>query len=93
MDIEPNKIKEVNVDGETIYLKKDAVGWHTCFPYRNKDGSINWKNLISGGNWIKLFLIIVFVIICIGAMFEVSNIVSVANECIKNQTVTNWNLK
>ena len=79
------KIEEVVVNGETIYVKKDILGWHVCNPIKNKDGSINWKNLIAGGSWIKLFLVIIFVIICIGAMFEVSHVYKVANECL-NQT-------
>lgn len=85
--------KEVNVDGESIYLKRDIFGWHTVNPLKDKDGKIIWKNLIAGGSWIKLFLIIGFVIICIGAMFEVSHIVSVANDCLNKTQVINWNLK
>lgn len=93
---EKKKLEEVIVNNEIVYLQKDILGWHTVFPYKNKDGSINWKNLISAGSWIKLFLVIVFVLIAIGAMFEVSHIVTVANECLNNSIQNKgviWNLK
>ena len=86
------KIEEVIVNNETVYLKKDSLGWHTVFPNRNKDGSINWKNLIAGGSWIKFFLVVGFVILCLAAIFEVSHVYKVANDCL-NQTRLNWNLK
>jgi hypothetical protein len=96
-----DELKEVHIDGEVVYLRKDVLGWHTVFPNKNKDGTRNWKNLIAGGSWIKLILIIGFVLICIGAIFEVSHIVKIANEClnpklnISNINLNNitWNLK
>ncbi len=39
---------------EGIELKKDSFGWHIVYPTRNKDGSINWFNFITGGTWWNL---------------------------------------
>jgi hypothetical protein len=97
------KLEEVNINGEKIYLRKDFLGWHTINPIQ-KDKSIliydkankkfnwnniNWKNLISGGSWIKLGIALGFTFILIMAIFEVSKIYQVANECLKLQ-VNPW---
>ena len=79
--------KEVLVNGELVYLKKDILGWHVTHPVKI-DGKINYKNLIAGGSWLKLIFIIIFVILALRAIFEVSSIVKVANECIlSNQSI------
>jgi hypothetical protein len=76
------KIEKVSIENETIYLKKGILGWNVINPLKNEDGTTNWKNLLIGGSWIKLILIILFVIFCVGAIFEVSHIVKIANECL-----------
>jgi hypothetical protein len=38
-------------DGETIYLKKGFDGWRVVYPIKNKDGSWNWKHILTGGSW------------------------------------------
>jgi len=73
-------------NNEKVYLNKDILGWHVVHPIKNEDGTINWKNLIAGGSWAKLILIILFVLIMIGAIFEVHNLVTIANECL-NQNI------
>jgi hypothetical protein len=96
-------MEKVTINNETIYLKKNFLGWHTIYPIRNEDNSINWKNLIAGGSWINLIAIIIFVIICVGAIIEVSSIMKTANECLaskipirinplSNLTIPKWNL-
>ena len=92
-------IKEVIVDGEKIYLKKDFLGWHTVNPIQKDitkkiggDGKINWdnihwKNLITGGSWFKLLIVTVLILILLGAMFEVAGIVRTANECLQRQDI------
>ena len=75
------KTKEVFIDGEVVYIREDFLGWHVTHPIKI-DGKINWKNLIAGGSWIKFFLIIIFVILALGAIFEVRSIIQIANECL-----------
>lgn len=36
-------------EGEEVYLKKDFLGWRVVEPWKNKDDSINWFNLLLGG--------------------------------------------
>jgi hypothetical protein len=57
-------------------------GWKVVYPYRNEDGTINWKNLISGGSWYKLGIVIFIVLIILGCISEYSNSVKIANDCL-----------
>jgi len=79
------KTKEVFIDGEIVYLKKDFLGWHITYPVKI-DGKIDYKNLIAGGSWLKLFLVILFVIIMIMAIFEYVNSLRFCADLIANQT-------
>jgi len=85
-----DKTKEVNVDGERVFLKKDFLGWHIVNPVKI-DGKIVLKNLIAGGSWIKLIAIIIFVLIMLGAIFEVQSLIQTANECINQTTIPQIN--
>ena len=77
-------IKEIEINNETIYLKKGFFGWRVIYPYK-VNGKINWKNLIAGGNWWNLVIIGVIVLIILGAVYEYSNAVKIANQCLLNQ--------
>ena len=74
-------IKEIEIEGEKVFLKKSFLGYGVVHPIKI-DGKINWKNLLAGGSWIKLGLVIGFVIIALGAIFEVVNLMKIANECL-----------
>lgn len=53
-------INEVKLNEEVIHLKKSKVfggGWRVVHPINNKDGSINWINLLVGG-WGNLIVLI-----------------------------------
>lgn len=81
-----NKIFHTYLENEKVYLKKGTwLGWHIVHPIKNEDGSRNWKNLICGGSWLRLALIIGFVIISLGAIFEAKSLVDLASECVKNK--------
>ena len=78
-------IKEINIDNDRIFLKKNGyLGWSVTNPYKI-DGKINWFNLLVGGNWLKFGITIGFVIILLLAIGEYYTILKIANECILNQ--------
>jgi len=78
------KIKEVNIEGDRIFLKKNKyLGWTVVNPFKI-DGKINWKNLLIGGNWVRFFIVIMMVILILLAIMEYSNVVKIANECLNN---------
>jgi len=75
--------KKVEIDGESVYMKKNwLLGWGVIHPIKNEDGTINWKNLIAGGSWFKLFILGVIIAIILGAIHEYSTAVQVANDCL-----------
>ena len=60
------KIEKININGDMINLAKSKIfGWNVVYPTKNEDGTINWFNLITGGSWIRLFIIIMIVILII----------------------------
>lgn len=71
--------KEWDTENILFYYKKRKV-----YPILNKDGTINWFNLLTGGSWLRLLGVVVIVIIIIGAIFEVKHFIDVANSCSTN---------
>lgn len=70
------EFKRVDLDGEAVYLNKGKSifnGWKVVHPIKNEDGSINWKNLICGGNWWNLVFVLVFVLVFLGFSIEYHN--------------------
>lgn len=63
-------------EGEKIYLKKSKIfnEWAVVHPIKNKDGSVNWFNLLIGswGNLEGVLLIILMTAIFYFAYQEVS---------------------
>ena len=83
-------INKITINNEEIYLKKSGVfGWGIVYPYRI-DGKINWKNLISGGSWIKLIIILFAVLIILGCISEYSTAVKMANECLNKEGIIHY---
>jgi hypothetical protein len=70
MSKKESDIKRVTVGDVEVSLKHDFMGWRVVHPLRNPDGSLNWKNIISGGSWFKLIFVAILVAILLGAMFE-----------------------
>ena len=82
-------IKEIEIDSERVFVKKSFLGWKVVYPLK-VDGKWNWKNFLTGGGWINLIITAAFILLLIGAMYEVRNIVNVANECLKLNPITLW---
>lgn len=87
-------VKNIEIDSEKIYLKKSKVfGWGVVYPWRNEDGSLNWFNLLTGGQWIKLISIIVIVIISIGYFWEYHKNLSFCAEVLSRVNITTNQVK
>jgi hypothetical protein len=74
-------MEELIFNGERIFLKKGKKGYRIIKPYKI-DGKINWKNLIAGGDWLNLLWIAIGVTLILGCIWEYSNAVKIANECL-----------
>ena len=77
------ELKEVIIDGEKIKLSKSPVfGWGVVYPLKNDDGSINWKNLIFGGSYLKTVLMWLIILLILGAALEYSEMYNQVNNLI-----------
>ena len=63
-------LEKININNETIFLKKSFDGWHVVYPYKNEDGSFNWFNFLTGGNYWKLFYLIIILLVIVGFIYE-----------------------
>ena len=75
------QLEEIEIGNEVVYFRKGFLGYHTVFPCR-VNGKINWKNLIAGGNWWKLLIIAVIVLVILGCVYEYSVVLKSLNECM-----------
>jgi hypothetical protein len=82
------KYKEIYVGGDRIFLKKTGKNYKVVHPIKI-DGKIVWKNLIAGGNWWNLLFVIGLTIFLVGAIYEYTNAVKIATECIQNNPLYN----
>jgi hypothetical protein len=83
-------IKETDIDGERIYLKKSKIfGWGIVHPIKI-DGKINWKNLLIGGSWIRFITFSILLLLMLGAIREYTMIVRIANECLSSNVFINF---
>lgn len=80
-----SKLEIEEEDGELNFYRKRKV-----YPILNRDGTINWFNFLTGGSWIKLFILIILVGIILGAIFEVRHFIDLANKCITNSVQLNF---
>lgn len=78
-------IKKIEVDGEPIYLRKNYfLGWGVVNPLKNEDGTYNWFNIITGGNWTRFFMMIVMVCVLLGFFYERSQSIQTLLDCFNN---------
>ena len=74
-------IEEVQVQGETIHVKKGIFGWSIFHPIMIQ-GKINYKNLILGGSWGNFLFSVGIVLVILLATYEYSNTLKILQECL-----------
>jgi len=80
-------VERVYIKDEEIYLNKSKwFGWGVIMPYKI-NGRLNWKNLLIGGSWIKLGIVVLSVIIIVGCINEYVTAARIANECLLNNNI------
>jgi len=70
---------------EEIYLKESFDGWRVVYPNKNEDGSINWKNFITGGSWWKTIYVLVIIIMILGILYEYSSNMETYENCFTDE--------
>lgn len=78
-----DKIKEIEIEGEKIYLRKDMFGWRVVNPIKNSDGTFNWKNLWFGNRKVIIFTII-WLLIMAFIFYGVNEMLSSCKDMSKN---------
>ncbi len=71
----------VFINGDVVYLKKGWFGWSVVYPWRNPDKTINWVNLWTGGSWLNLIMVIIFVVLIVGAIIEYTSNINILISC------------
>lgn len=69
---------------EKVYLKKGFKGWTVVHPIRNEDGTLNLKNLLIGGSWWNLIIVLVIVAVMLGVLYEYSSTINNLLECFRD---------
>lgn len=64
----PKKEIIVQLDNAQV-VKTKWSGYRIIFPIKNKDGSINWFNLFTGGSWGNLIFITIIVLLICGSVW------------------------
>jgi len=68
---------------EEMWFKKDWLGYRQVHPIKNKDGTINWWNLLVGGK--RNFIFLIIVLVCLGLlMYSYVHDVSVCSAMMEN---------
>lgn len=99
------EMKEVEIENEKVYLKKDWLGWRVVEPLYLKDaeGKVDWKtwswkNFLNKKGFVTLgFLLLLLLFLYLGFQEQINNFRAVMNNpcsfCIDCQTQVNSMLK
>jgi len=85
---EMKQLEEIEIGNEVVYFRKGFLGWHIVYPIKI-NGKINWKNLISGGNWWNLAIVFFIVLVVLGCVYEYSIALKSLNECLSRNQIIN----
>ena len=83
------QLEEIEIGNEIVYFRKGFLGYHIVHPIKTNN-KINWKNLIAGGNYWRLLIVALFVLLILGCIWEYVNTLNVANECLKQTKIIKY---
>lgn len=76
------KLQVEEKEGKLRYYRPREV-----YPIIERDGSIKWFNLLTGGKWWNLFVAIILMIITIGLIFEYTSNLNLCTELIEEKNL------
>lgn len=71
----------IEVQNGVHVIKDKLFGYRLVHPIKNKDGTINWFNLFTGGSWGNLIMVIVICAFLVSLVIIYKNDVSQLVEC------------
>lgn len=78
---------------KNIWAQKDKLGWRVIYPIKNEDGSINWFNLITGGSWARLIIMLLVIAAVVGLTLsyraDVQSFVACCQKWVDSQAMLN----
>jgi len=70
--------------GEVVELKKGTLGgWRVVHPIRNKDGTWNLFNLLTGGSLANLIISGVLILLITLFLSDYASAIKIASECLE----------
>lgn len=79
-------INKIEIDNNTIYLKKGFDGYKVVYPYKNENGAINWFNLFTSGSYWNILKVVLFVMaILLPVIFYYFGVVKECESIINNR--------
>jgi hypothetical protein len=71
-------------EGENVYLRKSFDGWRVVYPIKNEDGSMNWFNVFTSGNYWKMIKPFLLLLLLLGFMYVYAHDTSVCRNTVSN---------
>ena len=81
-------IKEIEIEGEKVNMKKDFTGWRIVYPIKDTNGKYLWKNILFGGSYWNILKIAILVGLISFAVYSYRrDIQAVKDSCVLFKTI------
>ena len=81
-------VDTIYIDTGVNVVRDKLFGYRIVHPIKNKDGTLNWKNLLIGGSWGNLLMVVALVALMVYLVWQYNQDISQAVECC-NAACTN----
>ena len=79
-----NEIIKVHPNNEEVFLKKSKLfGWGVVYPFKNENESNNWFNILTGGTWSKLIVLVIIILMICGFFYNTANNINALLDCFR----------
>jgi len=73
----------IDIDGEKVPMAKGNLGWRVIHPAKNFDNTVNYPNLLFGGNG-NLIRLIIYIIIAVSLFYGIKEMNQSCQEFAKH---------
>jgi hypothetical protein len=77
------KYEWITINDERVAVKKGIEGYRIVKPIKNEDGTLNLKNLLIGGSWIQLLIIVGIILLVLGLANEYTSNLKITSACLR----------
>jgi len=72
---------ETEIESGVKVIKDKLFRYRLIFPIKKEDGKVNWFNLLTGGSWGNLIVVILIVMLCVSLVLAYRHDVATLTEC------------